>query len=104
MQRFLSYRLSPEAVQAAPVDRCHGGQPFFSSFFGSFELNRKPRANRLRCFRLSMPSVQDCYERANSCLNDWNLSDDNTGRSWLLRTADAWLQLASELKRNATQS
>jgi hypothetical protein len=47
--------------------------------------------------RFSLPSVQDCYHCANRCLDMWNDSVDHAGQSWLLRMADAWLQLAFEL-------
>jgi hypothetical protein len=43
-----------------------------------------------------LPSVQDCYHCANRCLDMWNDSVDHAAQSWLLRMADAWLQLASE--------
>jgi hypothetical protein len=43
-----------------------------------------------------LPSVQDCFDRANRCLDMWNDSVDHAARSGLLRMADTWLQLASE--------
>jgi hypothetical protein len=47
--------------------------------------------------RFSLPSVHDCHYWANRCLDLWNDNDsDHAARSWLLRVADAWLQLASE--------
>jgi hypothetical protein len=52
---------------------------------------------RLRGQRFSLPSAQDCYDHANLCMHMWNRSDDHATGSWLLRMADAWLQLASEL-------
>ena len=46
--------------------------------------------------RLSLPSEHDCYDHANRCLDMWNDSVDHVARLWLLRMADAWLQMASE--------
>jgi hypothetical protein len=46
-----------------------------------------------------LPSVQDCNHCANRCLEMWNESVDHAARSSLLRMADAWLQLAAELRR-----
>jgi hypothetical protein len=43
-----------------------------------------------------LPSVQDCYDCANRCLDMWNDSVDPAAPPWLLRMADAWLQLASD--------
>jgi hypothetical protein len=40
-----------------------------------------------------------CYDRSNSWLDDWNGSGGHDACSWLLRTADAWLQLAYELNK-----
>jgi hypothetical protein len=44
-----------------------------------------------------LPSVRDCNQCANHCLEMWNDSVDHAARSSLLRMADAWLQLAAEL-------
>jgi hypothetical protein len=65
------------------------------------EVSDKARADhgteRRRGQRFSLPSVRDCYDRANRCLDMWNDSVDHAARSELLRMADAWLQAASEL-------
>jgi hypothetical protein len=66
----------------------------------SLEMSHNSRADygteRLPGQRFSLPSVQDCYDCANRCLNMWNDSVDHAARSSLLRMADAWLQLACE--------
>ena len=63
-------------------------------------MSRKPSADHWsespRGERSALPSVQHCYDHANSCLDMWNDFVDYTARSWLLRMADAWMQLASE--------
>jgi hypothetical protein len=68
----------------------------------SIEVSHKARADHgtelLRGQRFSLPSVQDCYDCANRCLDMWNDSVDHASRSSLLRMADAWLQLASEFE------
>jgi hypothetical protein len=46
-----------------------------------------------------LPSVHDCHDHANSCLDMWNDSVDRTARSWLLGMADAWMRLALELEQ-----
>jgi hypothetical protein len=56
---------------------------------------------QLREQRFSLPSVQVCYHCANRCLDMWNDSGDHVARAWLLRVAEAWLQLASESDRTA---
>jgi hypothetical protein len=56
---------------------------------------------RLRGQQSSLPDAQDCYDRANLCMEMWNDSVDHAARSWLLRMADAWLQLASELENRS---
>jgi hypothetical protein len=58
---------------------------------------------RLRGQRASLLDVQDCYDWANRCLDMWNESVDDVARSGLLRMADAWLQLASELDRSTSK-
>ncbi len=58
-------------------------------------MSRRARAD-YGTERLRGQSVQDCYLCANRCLDMWNDSVDHAARSWLLRMADAWLQLASE--------
>jgi hypothetical protein len=69
----------------------------------SLEVSHKARADhgteRLGGQRSSLPNVHDCYDQANLCLVMWNGSDDHAARSCLLRTADAWLQLAFELDK-----
>jgi hypothetical protein len=66
-------------------------------------MSRKPRFNngtdRLCGERSSLPNVRDCYDSANLCIDMWNGSDDHANCSWLLRTAEAWLQLAFELNK-----
>jgi hypothetical protein len=52
---------------------------------------------RLGGQRFSLPSMPDCYDYANHCLDMWNNAVDHVARSEFLRMADAWLQLASEL-------
>jgi hypothetical protein len=66
----------------------------------SLEVNHEPRANHGTdhwCGDRSLPNVQDCYDRANLCMEMWNGSGGETALSGLLRMADAWLQLADEL-------
>jgi hypothetical protein len=53
--------------------------------------------SQLAAPHLPLPSMQDCHDCANHCLDMWNNSVDHAERSCLLRLADAWLQLASEL-------
>jgi hypothetical protein len=69
----------------------------------SLEVSHKALADYgtepLRGQRFSLPSAQDCYHCANRCLDMWNDSVDHATRSWLLRMADAWLQLASEFEK-----
>jgi hypothetical protein len=71
-------------------------------------VSDKPRAhhgtNRLRGERASLPNVQDCHDRANHCLDTWNRSDDHVTGSWLLRMADGWLRLGSELAKQERTS
>jgi hypothetical protein len=73
------------------------------TFIESVEVSREPRASdgtdRLCGDRLSLPNVQDCYDRANLSMDMWNRSDEHANCSWLLRTAGAWLQLAFELHK-----
>jgi hypothetical protein len=73
----------------------------------SLELSRKPPANhgseRLRSERSSLPSMQDCYYCANRCLDMWNDSVDHAAQAWLLRLADAWLQLSLEFKKGSSR-
>jgi hypothetical protein len=68
----------------------------------SLEVSHKPRANhgtdRLRGDGAPLPNVQDCHECAHACLDMWNRSNDHATGSWLLRMADAWLQLGYELE------
>jgi hypothetical protein len=72
-------------------------------FLESVEVSHKPCANngtdRLCGERSSLPNVRDCYDSANLCFDMWNRSDEHANCSWLLRTADAWLQLAFELHK-----
>jgi hypothetical protein len=66
----------------------------------SIEVSHKARADRgSKRLREPLPNVQDCYHCANRCLGMWNDSVDHATRSWLLRMADAWLQLASEFEK-----
>jgi hypothetical protein len=69
----------------------------------SLEVSHKPCAgdgtDRLCGDRSSLPTVQDCYDRANLYIDMWNGSDDHAAGTWLLRAADAWLRLAFELDR-----
>jgi hypothetical protein len=51
--------------------------------------------------RSSLPNVQDCYDRANLCMDMWNGANDHAALSGLLQMADAWLQLATELADTA---
>jgi hypothetical protein len=65
----------------------------------------KRRSCALRAFEQVTPTRwrradrQDCYDSANLCIDMWNRSDEYANCSWLLRTADAWLQLAFELHK-----
>jgi hypothetical protein len=66
-------------------------------FLESVEVSHKPCANdgtdRLCGERASLPNVRDCYDSANLCIDVWS-SGDHVNCSWVLRTAEAWLQLA----------
>jgi hypothetical protein len=61
-------------------------------------MSRKRADHRTEAVRglFSLPSPQDCYDHANSCLDMWNDSVDHIAQSWLLRMADAWMRLAAE--------
>jgi hypothetical protein len=65
----------------------------------SRELRASDGTDRLCGDRLSLPNVQDCYDRANLSMDMWNGADDHAAGTWLLRTAEAWLQLAFELHK-----
>jgi hypothetical protein len=60
-------------------------------------LNKNRRAAASQ--RLPLPSAQNCYERANLYIEMWNESADHAAQSWLLQTAGAWMQLASDLNK-----
>jgi hypothetical protein len=74
----------------------------------SLEVRHKALADygteRLRGPRFSLPSVRDCFDCANRCLDMWNDSVDHAARSELLQMADRWLQLASELDQQDRQT
>jgi hypothetical protein len=83
-----------------PMDARNEPEPGMLSELESLEVSHEARADcgtgRPRGQRFSLPSAQDRYHCANRCLEIWNDSDDYAARAWLLRMADAWLQLASE--------
>jgi hypothetical protein len=95
----------PEVVQVPAMESRVDTQLWAAPHFGlgEDEVRHKARADhgtlQLRGQPFSLPSDQDCYYCANRCLDMWNDSVDHAARSWLLRMADAWLQLASEFEK-----
>jgi hypothetical protein len=67
----------------------------------SCDLQANREAGRLRGQGSSLPSVENCYDCANCCLDMWNDSVDHTAWSSLLQMADAWLLLAFEFRQAA---
>lgn len=63
-------------------------------------------ASRLSGHRFVLPNVEGCYHSANCCLDMWNDFVEHAAQSWLLRIADAWMQLAlvSDNHRRTEQS
>jgi hypothetical protein len=66
----------------------------------SLKVSHNERADHLSDrLREPSPDLQDCYHCANRFLDMWYDSVDHATRSWLLRMADAWLQLASKFEK-----